>query len=75
MNEQFFAARGRRRVGHGQGNAEQGIGPEPALVRCSVERDQRGVEAGLIVQVDTHNRRGDFVRSRCRRPAQRSSPP
>ena len=69
MNEQFFAARGCRGVGHGQGNAEQGVGPEPALVRRAVERDQLGVEAGLIVQVHTQDGRGDFADHVARRPA------
>ena len=47
MDEQFFAARGRRGVRHGQRDAEQGVGPEPALVRRAVERDQLGVERRL----------------------------
>ena len=59
MNEQLLAASGGRGVGHGQRNAEHGVGPEPALVRRAVELDQPGVEAGLIVQIHPSDRRGD----------------
>ena len=75
MNEQLFAAGRRRRVRDRQRNAEQGVGPEPALVRRTVERDQPGVEAGLIVQIDAHDGRGDFAHRRCRRPCVTPSPP
>ena len=71
MNEQLFAARGRRRVRHGQRDAEHGVGPEPALVRRAVERDQPGVEAGLIVQVHAQRPPGRSRASRCRRPWRR----
>ena len=45
VNEQLLAPRGGRGVGHGQRDAQHGVGPQPALVRRAVEREQSGVDA------------------------------
>ena len=68
MDEQLLAARRGRRMRHGERDAEQGIGPQAALVRRPVERDQPGVEARLVVEVDPRDLRGDHAGSRSRRP-------
>ena len=59
VDEQLLAAGRGRRVRHGERDAEQGVGPQPALVGRAVERDQPGVESRLVVEVDPRDRRGD----------------
>ena len=70
VDEQFLAARDGRRVRRGEGDPEQGVGPEPALVRSAVERDQAGVEAGLVVEVHPRDRRRDLSCHVVRRPGE-----
>ena len=62
MNEQLFAASGRGGVRDRERDAQQRVGPEPALVRRAVELDQLGVDRRLIVQIHADDRRADDAR-------------
>ena len=48
-------------LGHGERDAEYGVGPEPALVRRPVEIDQRGVDRPLVHRFETFHRVGDLA--------------
>ena len=50
----------RRRLGHGQADAENGVGAEPALVLRAVELHQRGVDAALVLRVHPRQRIEDL---------------
>ena len=43
------ARRHRRRLGHRQRNAQNGVGAQPRLVGRAVQRDHRLVDAGLLL--------------------------
>ena len=51
----------RRRLGHGQRYAEDGIGAEPGLVGRAVELDQRVVDAALVLGVHSGERIEDLA--------------
>ena len=54
-------ARLRRRLGHRQRHAEDGVGAEPALVGRAVELDQRVVDAALVLGVHAGERIEDLA--------------
>ena len=78
------AARRGGRVRVGERDAEDRVRAQARLVRCPVERDQRGVERGLVARVHAADRVGDLgvdvrdrfldalAAQRCRRRAARS---
>jgi len=71
VDVELLAPRVRRGVGHRERDAEHRIGPQPALVRRAVQRDQPGVERHLIVQLHPQHRRRDLgrhVRDRLQHP-------
>ncbi len=50
-----------RGVGGGQGDAENGVGPEPALVGGAIEGQQGGVDAFLVCAIASHHHGGDLA--------------
>ena len=66
------------RVGAGQGDAEDGVRPELALVRRAVELDERGVDVGLVGGVGAEegrrDRLADVLDRLAGRPCRRSGP-
>src|SRR5271165_1798934 len=54
------AAARRRRVKNAKRNRSQRVSPEPGLVRRAVDRDELGVDAGLIERVEAEESRRDF---------------
>src|SRR5262249_12479210 len=51
----------RRRVGAGERDAQDGVGPEPGLAVGAVERDQLVVEQALVGAVEPHHGIGDLA--------------
>ena len=54
-------ARRRNGAGEGERDAEDGIGPQPGLVRRAIQRDQRAVQVGLRRQKIGPRRRCDLA--------------
>ena len=50
-----------RSAGHGQGDPEQGVGPQAGLVLSAVDIDQDSVDSSLVPHIQPHEMMGDLL--------------